>query len=38
MGPGDLPDRMCAQWWCADSSGAREATLVREVRSEYGNE
>ena len=34
MGPGDLPVRMCVGEWPVDSSGAREAALVEEVRSE----
>jgi hypothetical protein len=37
-GPGDLPGRMCAEGWRVDGSGARKATLVEEVRSEYSNE
>lgn len=36
--PGDLPGRMCAEGWREDGSGAREATLVEEVRSEQSNE
>jgi len=36
--PGDLPGRMCAEGWRVDGSGAREATLVEEVRSEQSNE
>ena len=38
MGPGDLSGRMCAEGWRADNSGAREAILVEEVRSEQCNE
>lgn len=38
MGTGDLPGRMCAEGWREDGSGAREATLEEEARSEQRNE